>query len=393
MSFDLPILVVGAGPAGLTAALALSQRGIDVAVVDAAGATDPRMRASTFHPPTLDMLAGLGVVETLLDQGEKVRHWQMRQHESGEYVSFDLATIADRTAYPFRLQLPQQVLCTEILKRLEADGVPVYYNAAATRLRQRDDEVVTTINGVGDFRSSFVIGADGAGGATRSAIGLEYGGKTYTHASVLVSTTFPFDEHLADLAGVAYTWSSRGPYALLRQPDLWRASLYPAVESLEEAASEDKVRDWFAYIAPGAENAEITDISPYRVHERCVDRFRVGRVALAGDAAHLNPPSGGMGMNGGVHDAINLADTLAEIRDGADIDLLDRYSRQRHHAASTAIIPQASQRRRGMMIIDRDMQLERLAEYRSVNEDPARLREFLLKSSMVTGLDEARDVE
>ncbi len=393
MSDMRPILVVGAGPAGLATALALHRRGIEVTVVDAAEQTDPRMRASTFHPPTLDMLAELDVLGPLLEQGVKVPRWQMRQHESGRFVTFDLKSIADRTGHPYRLQLPQQVMCAELIRALEAGGVPIHYRAAVTDVRQDDDAVYASINGLGDVECSFLVGADGAKGAVRNAIGLEYGGKSYTHASVLVSTPFQFDEYIDELEGVAYCWSSRGPYSLLRQPGLWRASLYPAVESLEEAAGEDRAREWLGFIAPGAEDAEIVDISPYRVHERCVDTFRVGRVALAGDAAHLNPPSGGMGMNGGVHDAVNLARTIGEILDGGELSLLDRYSRQRHFVASNAVIPQAVANRRRMMVIDRDMQLERLAEFQAIAGDPQREREFLLKSSMITGLDEAAHVD
>ena len=393
MSAKHPILIVGAGPTGLSAALALHCRGVDVLVVEASEGTDPRMRASTFHPPTLDMLDGLGIGKRLLEQGVKVPRWQMRQHESGEYVSFDLKAIADRTDHPYRLQLPQQALCAELARELEAAGVPVHYRAAVTDVRDNGDTVFASINGLGDFECSFLVGADGAKGAVRSAIGLEYGGKSYTHASVLVSTDFAFDQHLSDLTGVAYCWSARGPYSLLCQPGLWRASLYPAVESLEEAAEEERVREWLGFIAPDAAGANLFDISPYRVHERCVDRLRVGRVVLAGDAAHLNPPSGGMGMNGGIHDALNLAGTIREILDGGDIELLDRYSRQRLHVASKAVIPQAVANRRRMMVIDRDMQLEQLAEFRAIAEDPKREREFLLKSSMITSLDEASHVE
>ena len=390
---NAPVIIAGAGPVGLTAALALTTRGIDVRVIDAAAGIDPRMRASTFHPPTLDMLDDLGVAGPLLDEGIKVRRWQMRQHESGEHVSFDMRLIADSTRHPYRLQLPQQRLCEVLLEELARLGVPVHFGATVSNARAHDDDVSISINGLGDLRADWLIGADGARSAVRQAMELDYGGKTYTHASVLVSTTFPFHEKLDELTDVAYCWSARGPFSLLRQPALWRASLYPGLESLSEAAEEDRVRDWLDYIVPGARDADIVDISPYRVHERCVPTFRVGRMILAGDAAHLNPPSGGMGMNGGIHDAVNLAEKLAAVIGGEDDSLLDRYSRQRLFVASEAVIPQAAQNRRRMMVIDRDMQLERLAEQRAIAGDVDRAREFLLRASMISGLEAADRVE
>ncbi len=153
------------------------------------------------------------------------------------------------------------------------------------------------------------------------------------------------------------------------------------------------MRDWLAYIHPQAADARLLDVHPYRVHERCVGRFRVGRVALAGDAAHLNPPSGGMGMNGGIHDAMNLAEKLIAVMGGADDALLDRYDRQRRHVASHRVIPQASANRERMATTDRALQQERLAEQRAVAADPDRCREFLLRSSMIAGLREAERIE
>jgi 3-(3-hydroxy-phenyl)propionate hydroxylase len=389
----LPVVIAGAGPVGLTAALALSQRDIEVIVVDHADGIDPRMRASTFHPPTLDFLDDLGVAAPLVAAGIQVRRWQMRQHESDEQVTFDMQTIADRTRHPYRLQLPQQRLCEVLLDELGKRGVEIHFRTTLTHAVDHDQGVSIAINGLGDLKAGWLIGADGSRSAVRQSMGLDYGGKTYTHASVLVSTSFPFHEHLTDLADVAYSWSARGPFSLLRQPSLWRASLYPGLESLSEAATEDRVREWLAFIAPEARDAEIVDISPYRVHERCVSTFRVGRMMLAGDAAHLNPPSGGMGMNGGIHDAINLAEKLALVIGGEDDALLDHYSRQRLFVASEAVIPQAVQHRRRMMVIDRDMQLERLAEQRAIASDPERVRDFLLRASMIAGLEAADGVE
>ncbi len=392
MSEDAPVLIAGAGPVGLSAALALTKFGISVRVVDAGKDVDRRMRATTFHPPTLDIIESLGLIDDLVAQGLKVPRFQLRQHETAKFVSFGLENIRGETKHPFRLQVEQHRYCDLAIAELATRGVEVEFGNRLETLVQDDDGVDVQLSS-GDTRIAWLIGADGAGSAVRPAISLEYGGMTHTHSSVLVSTDFAFHEAIDDLDGVNYCWSERGPFSLLQQRGYWRASLYPGVEDLDEAADEQRVRDWLAYIHPDARDAKLIDINPYRVHERCVDRFRVGRVLLAGDAAHLNPPSGGMGMNGGIHDAMNLANKLLRVLSGADDALLDRYDRQRHTLASQRIIPQASANRERMATMDRGEQLARLENHRAIANDPERCRDFLLRSSMITGLREAKEIE
>ena len=386
------VLIAGAGPVGLCAALVLTRSGIEVRVVDAADGVDKRMRASTFHPPTLGMIDEQGLVEPLIEQGLKVRQFQMRQHESGERVVFDLGAIRDVASHPYRLQVEQHRYCELVVGALAGAGVNVEFGCRVESVEQ-DDDGVTVSTTSGTVRAPWVIGADGATSAVRKSLGLEYGGITYSHSSVLVSTPFPFHERIGGLSDVSYCWSERGPFSLLRLRHFWRASLYPGVEDLEAAADEHRVRDWLAYIHPEAREAELSDINPYRVHERCVDRFRVGRVLLAGDAAHLNPPSGGMGMNGGIHDAMNLSVKLFNVVKGADDSLLDQYDRQRRTLASERIIPQASENRARMATLDRTSQLARLDQLKAIAADPAANRDFLMKSSMITGLREAENIE
>ena len=393
MAESIPVLVVGAGPVGLTAALRLARAGILVRIVDAGRDVDRRMRASTFHPPTLDMIAGLGLIDALSELGLEVPRWQMRHHESGEHVDFDLSVIADRTAHPYRLQVEQHRYCALAIGALESLGVSVEFDAAVAGLEQGRDGVRVRLDGGQHVDSDWVIGADGAGSAVRRALGLEYGGTTYTHSSVLVSTKFPFHDVIDDLTDVAYCWSQRGPFSLLRLKQLWRVSLYPGIEDLDEAAEEQRIRDWFGFLHPDARSAEVFDIAPYRVHERCVDRFRVGRVCLAGDAAHLNPPSGGMGMNGGIHDAMNLAEKLEAVIGGASDELLDVYARQRRHVAAERVIPQASANRARMAVSNKDAQMRRLTRYRAIAADAHECRKFLLTSSMISSLDEAAAIE
>jgi 3-(3-hydroxy-phenyl)propionate hydroxylase len=386
------VLIVGAGPVGLSAALALSRVGVDVRVIDAADGIDRRMRASTFHPPTLDIIDSLGVGEALVARGRKAEIFEMRHHESGDRALFDLFSIRDATHHPYRLQVPQDVYCELALAALATRDVDVAFGECAQSLVQDDNRVSVTTNS-GEIEADWLIGADGSASAVRESLGLDYGGMTYTHSSALVTTPYEFHEALPELSNIAYCWSERGPFSLLRLKDFWRVSLYPQVRALGEAADEERVRDWLAYIHPGARDAELLDIRPYRVQERCVDRFRVGRVFLAGDAAHLNPPSGGMGMNGGIHDAMNLCSKLLRVIDGADPALLDRYHRQRHTIVSQRIIPQASANRGRMGVRETENQLELLRRFQEIAADEDRCREFLLRTAMISGLREAKEID
>lgn len=391
---DWQVIIAGAGPVGLSAALALSRAGVRCLVLEAAEGIDLRMRASTFHPPTLDMLQALGVAEALVAEGLETPVWQMRQHESGRHVDFDLGLLAGDTAHPYRLQCEQHRLCRIIVDDLaRRDNVAVWFSSGLTGfVADADGVTVSTADGR-EVRGAWLIGADGAGSRVRECVGLPHEGRTYEHASVLVTTDFPFHDHLEGLTNVAYCWSAQGPFSLLRLPDCWRVSLYPGDGGdLEALQRRDRLRSALARIHRDAGDARLLGVNPYRVHERCVPRFRDGRVLLAGDAAHLNAPSGGMGMNGGIHDAMNLAEKLLAVIHGDSADLLDRYSRQRRHLASGAIIPQAAGNRMRMQTRDPAEQERRLARFQEIAEDKSKCRDFLLRSSMIAGLRESERI-
>lgn len=392
MQSNTTVLIAGAGPVGVSAALALSRAGIDCQIIDAGDGVDTRMRASTFHPPTLDLIDDLGLCEDLQTHGLVAPTFQMRQHEDQQQVTFDLAGISSDTRHPYRLQVEQHRYCMLAVKSLTDRGISVSFNTRLSAARESGDHVIATTD-QGDIHAGWLIGADGSTSQVRKSLNLDYAGKTYTHSSVLVSTTFPFHEHLENLSAVNYCWSERGPFSLLQLKNFWRASLYPGQESLEDAANESRIRDWLASIHPQARDAEIIGSNPYRVHERCVDKFRVGRILLAGDAAHLNPPSGGMGMNGGIHDAINLSEKLTRVLAGESEKLMDLYDRQRRTVVAGSIIPQAAANRQRMATTDRSLQRERLADLKRIAEDPQKCREFLLRSSMIAGLREAASIE
>ena len=393
MADPAQVVIVGAGPVGLTTALALSRAGISVRIVDADETIDRRMRASMVHPPTLDMLDDLGVAAALVQMGRKVQRWQIRQHESNKHVTFDLAAIADSTQHPYRLQVEQRHLGSLLIDALAEFGVHIEFRTRIEGLVQDSDLVTLRTSDGYPIEAQWVIGADGTDSAVREAAQIGFDSDTNEHGTILVATEFPFHEHMPELTDVAYCWSMRGPFTLLRLKNYWRVSLHADVDKLDSAAEEENIRGWLGFIHDDARNAKITGIAPYVVRERCVRRFRAGRVLLAGNAAHVNPPSGGMGMNAGIHDAVNLASKLADVMKGEDNDLLYRYDRQRRHAIANRVLPQAVANRARMAEQVMSTHARRLSRYQAIAADPEMSRQFLLASSMITSVEEAEAIE
>ena len=199
---------------------------------------------------------------------------------------------------------------------------------------------------------------------------------------------------LPELSNVNYVWCKEGTFSLLRLPSIWRCSLYSdpdetVEQALEPAAIERKLQR----IVPRSEPYNIVEIRPYRIHRRLIDNYRAGSVVFAGDSAHLTSPSGGMGMNGGIHDAVNLTDKLiAILRQGASEDLLDQYTRQRRPVAEEEILAQSHINRMRMQRRDAAWRAEEMSRLQALIASPEQHREHLLKSSMISGLARAAAV-
>ena len=195
------------------------------------------------------------------------------------------------------------------------------------------------------------------------------------------------------LSNVSYCWKEGGNFSLLKVPGRWRVSIYPREDQSVEAQLEPAAIDRaLQEIVPRDTAYEVGDVRPYRIHQRIVPRYVAGRLALAGDAAHLNSPAGGMGLNGGLHDAFELSETLAEVLDGAPLDLLERYDRRRRPVAADQILAQSGQNRARMRTKDPERRREIMGDLQAIAADPDRLRAHLLRSSMIEGLRQAEGV-
>jgi 3-(3-hydroxy-phenyl)propionate hydroxylase len=232
------------------------------------------------------------------------------------------------------------------------------------------------------------VGCDGARSTIRKSMGLAFEGLTYPETTLLVTTLFPFEEHLEGLSNVSYCWKENGNFSLLRVPGRWRVSIYPDENRpIDDQMTPEALNVSLQEIVPRPVDYDITEQRPYRVHMRMVETYRRGRMLLAGDAAHLNTPAGGMGLNGGIHDAFELASALTDVlQHGRSEDRLDLYDRRRRPVAREDILAQADRNRARMRERDPARRRATLDELQAIAADRERLRAFLRRSSMLEGL-------
>ena len=382
------VLIAGAGPVGLVCALALARSGIAVDIFErvpaAAGGRNIASRASTFHPPTLEILDALGVADTMLARGRRVDAIAWFNRDRRPIARLDLGLLAALTRFPFRLQYEQgwltevitQALSRERLARLHT-GVEVL----GARSDERGAELV--VRNAGDDaggstrteRGSIVVAADGARSAVRDALNIAFEGNAYPARVLRVMTHANMPALVPGLEPVSYIYSEHDSVSLLEQPDCWRVVFrVPGEMSDADALAPARIAERIAAFLPHFDHF-YADV--YGTSCRLATNYRAGRVVLAGDAAHITNTRGGMNMNCGIHDAWELARGIVAIRDGADArQTLGDYADRRRSVALDQLIPRT----------DRNISVagpQRLRELAAIAADDALARDFLVKAAML----------
>ncbi len=395
---EFSVIVAGAGPVGSVAALILARSGIDVLLLEQRPTCETDLRASTFHPATLDMMEKLGLFDTLAAQGLKAPIYQYRSERNGTILNFDLGEIADRTAHPYRLQCEQWKLtrlATEILG--EIPNARVEFSRKVVGYTETPDGIVAEIEGLDGIekrRAKYLIACDGSNSIIRGLSGIEFEGFTYPEKFLCLSTFWPLQDHFHDLSYVNYIADIEEWTVLLRTPSVWRI-LVPAAEEADDAflLSDAKKNEIMQRLIGHGDEVVTEHRTIYRVHQRVAKSYRKGRVILAGDAAHLNNPLGGLGMNSGIHDVWNLCHKLIRIFSGdGDDALLDHYERQRRTVMVEFVQAQTIRNKqimeRGAIDSARDSELSLF----EIAADPKKRREYLLTQSLYRSLEREAEI-
>ncbi len=389
-SADVDVLVAGAGPVGAVAATALARAGVSVMLVEAGAECHEDLRASTFHPPTLEMLEALDLLSPLLAQGLKAPVYQYRVRATGEVLAFDLSELADITPFPFRLQCEQWKLARLATARL---GDRVHFARRVVHFAQDADGVTVHLEApteIEQVRARFLVAADGANSLIRKWLDVPFEGFTYPEKFVTLSTEWPLEAHFEELAYVNYVSDPEWWHVLLRVPSVWRVLVAADDATPDAELLSDATRARVFDRLIGNPEVETRHRTIYRVHQRVAARFDHGRVLLVGDAAHLNNPLGGLGMNSGIHDAMNLAGKLVAIlQEGADAaTLLPRFGRQRR-AVTRSFIQEQTKKNKAMIEASEDARRSVFAEMAGVLKDPDRRRAYMHRQAMFASLEEA----
>ena len=398
MTNKTQIIIAGAGPVGCVVGLILARAGISVTILETENDLIPELRASTFHPPTLDMLDDLGVTPKLIDQGLITPKIQYRDLEVGLVAEFDHALIDDRTKHPYRLQCEQFKLTRIIAEMLkEFPHAEISFGSKFVDASQTDNAVrvfYETPAGSGQVTCDYLIGADGSRSEVRKSQKIEFQGFTYPEQFVTVSVPEDVDKIVPGMGHVCYIAHPTQWCALIHAPDYWRFLFPIPMETTKEEAFDDEFLEGrLQHLAPHQERYAIQLRTLYGVNQRVAETYRLGRILLAGDSAHVNNPLGGMGMNGGIHDGVNLADKLVRMYGGGETEeLLNLYDRQRRPIAIEYVQAQTMRNKKNLEETDPNVRRQRQDELRDVVNNVEKSRELLLQTSMISGLERSEAI-
>jgi 3-(3-hydroxy-phenyl)propionate hydroxylase len=399
-----PVIVVGAGPVGLCLALALAQQDVAVTLIEALPDDkflDQVPRAGSNHPSTLEFFDRIGLYDKLEPRGivaPKFHYWDRQSHSL--IAEFDHALLKDDTKFPYVLQCERIKIVEEALAMAKAHPlIDVRMATEFTGFEQTADAVLAQLrgpDGVDTIRGSYLVSCEGARSVARRELGLEFEGFTYPERTLNIEVAYDFKQHgyaernyISDPVEYSNLFHWKGP------PDRWRIHFPTAIDDAEEALTRpEAMQTRLKNFLDLDRDFTICGCNLYTVHQRVAKRFRGGRILLAGDAAHVNSPIGGMGLNSGVHDAFNLADKLARILRGeADAAELDRYERQRRHIAVQHTQAQTIRNKRLLEERDPAVRQRNHDELRRQADNPVLARKFLLRTALFESLREAERIE
>lgn len=391
---ESPVLIAGGGPVGCIAALALARQEIPVHLFEAQPRVNDSPRAATTHAATLEMLAGLGLVDEVIRRGliePKFRIWDRASRKI--VAEFDFGVLKGDTRFPYVVQCEQHKLADMALERLRhLDHARVDFSSRVTALRQFDEQVEAVIEdarGTRKVEGSYLIGADGGRSTVRKALGTAFEGYTHPERFLVLTTTFSFDAEYAQCSRNYFSdpdeWCALFKVAGEDGSGLWRV-LFPTradesdAQALDPGAVEGRLQRFF----PKDGRYPIVHRNLYNVHQRVAASFGHGRVFLAGDCAHVNNPLGGLGLNFGIHDAVELSALLGRVLRGEKpAHILEQYDRFRRPLNIEYVQQQTIANKKRLEEKDPAIRAKNNEALRRTAADPVAHRAYLLRASLI----------
>jgi len=382
------VIVVGAGPVGTVAALACARHGHTVTLLEAQTRIDDSPRASTTQPPTLEMLAELGLIEEYLSVGLVSRTFQFWDRPSRQLIAeFDFARLKGETSFPYVVQTEQHKLANMAIARLRRmENAEVRLGERVTGIAQSAD-AVTVATPRSTIEADYVIGADGGRSTVRKALGIEFEGYTWPERFLVITTKFDFQAALGCCLRTYMAdpeeWTNLFKVAGDDLKGRWRAVFNTREdEKDEEALSDAAVRARLSRIYVPERERDYLHLNLYAVHQRVASHFRRGRVFLCGDAAHVNNPIGGLGLNCGIHEAWHLSALLNRALRGENADL-DDYEKTRRPLNIKYVQEQTVANKKRLEEREPAQRAKRFAELRAMADDPERHKAFLMRAALL----------
>ena len=330
--FDTDVLIVGAGPVGLTLAAALAAAGTRSTVIDRLAEGSNTSRAAVVHARTLEALEPIGVAHRLVARGLQAQRFTIRDRDR---VLVPIAFDTLPTPYPYTLMVSQAVTESVLLQRLRELGGRVLRPRSLADLAQDTAGATATLDDGSRLRARYVVGADGMHSTVRERTRIAFSGAAYGESFVLADVRLSGGVPQSE---VILYFSPAGMVVVAPLPD----GVHRIVATVDEAPEHPDVAFVQALLdarGPEQERAVVHEVlwsSRFRVHHRVADVYRQGRVLLAGDAAHVHSPAGGQGMNAGILDAMSLARALNRALAG-DEAALDAYGAERRPVAQQVV--------------------------------------------------------
>ena len=387
------IIVVGAGPVGTVAALACAQKGREaghtVTLLEAQARIDDSPRASTTQPPTLEIIAQLGLIDEYLRVGLLSRTFQFWDRPTRQMVAeFDFGRLKDETAFPYVVQTEQHKLANMAIAQLRRmNNVEVRLGERVNTVSQTGTSAIVTTASGQTIEADYVIGADGGRSTIRKALGIEFEGYTWPERFLVITTKFDFQAALGCCMRTYMAdpseWTNLFKVAGDDLKGRWRAVFNTREdEKDEEALSDASVRARLSRIYVPEKQRDYLHLNLYAVHQRVARNFRQGRVFLCGDAAHVNNPIGGLGLNSGIHEAWHLSDVLHRALGDESADL-DEYERTRRPLNIKYVQEQTVANKKRLEEREPGQRAKRFAELRAMADDPKRHKAFLMRAALL----------